>query len=470
MSINSAMLAGVSGLVANSSAMGVISDNIANVNTTAYKRSRADFTRMVNAQSASTTYNSGGVTAKSRALVTAQGNISNTSTVSDLAIQGQGFFAVTTKSTAGSAAADGVAFTRVGSFAPDEQGYLKNQAGFYLQGWRIDSAGAYPNSPTDLSKLETVNLNAISGTASPSTTAAINGNLKATTAVSAAAAAVPTAGAGAYSAATNNMASGTVRPDASWSFQIYDSLGGLRTFNVLALKSATANQWHVEIVASPASSVTAGAPLVNGQVKTGTLAFTPTGKLDLAATSPALLSSLDIGASTAGAPAAGGVNWAASTGLDAQAIDLQIGQSTKAPGITQYDSVTAISSTTSDGSLFGSLSGIEIDKDGFVSGIFNNGVSKKLYKLPIATFVNPDGLQSESGGIYKVTNASGTYNMKEPGTAGAGAISSSSLETSTVDLALEFTNMITTQRAYSASSKIITTADEMLDELIRIKR
>jgi flagellar hook protein FlgE len=462
MSISSAMSAGVSALLANSTAMSVVSDNIANANTTAFKRNRTDFTRLVNAQSSSIPYSAGGVSAKTRQLVAAQGNISSTGTVTDLAISGQGFFAVSSSQTAG-AAADDIAFTRVGSFTPNDEGNLVNQAGFFLQGWPVSPLGVINTSPTDLTLLETVNINSISGTATPSTIAKITGNLKSTTPVSTA------ISGGTYNVATNNMASGAVTPDATWAFQIYDSLGGLRTFTVGLLKSATANQWTTEIYASPASSVSTGAPLVNGQIATGTLAFTPNGRIDTTATSASLLAGFNIGAAT-GTPAPGGVNWAASTGLAAQNFRLDLGQINSQGGVTQFDSASAITSTTTDGALFSDVRGVEISKDGFVTALFNNGVTRQLYKLPVATFVNPDGLRAETGGIYRPGDDSGTYNLKQAATGGAGEVKSASLESSTVDLALEFTSMITVQRAYSASSKIITTADDMLDEVIRMKR
>lgn len=469
MSINSAMLAGVSGLVANGSAMAVISDNIANANTVGFKRSRTDFTRLVNAQNSSTTYNAGGVTASTRQLIRNQGNINQTSSTTDMAIQGQGFFVVSPRAGQLTGAQD-VLFTRVGSFVPNNEGDLVNQAGYFLQGWPVQADGTVTNAPTDLSQLETVNIAAIAGTAQASTRAGITGNLRASTPISAAAAAVPLAGPGAYNAASNNMTSGAVRADDTWTFQIYDSRGGLRTFNMSFLKGATANEWHVEIAASPATDVVSTAPLAAGQIAVGTLRFTPDGRIDTATTTPALLAPLSLGAFDGPAPAAGQARWANATGVDAQTISLEIGQTSAAGGITQYDSPTVVTNTTSDGAIFGDLAGLEVDADGFINAILNNGVTRRIYQVPVATFVNPDGLASESGGTFRVTQESGNYNMKGTGTGGAGQIASGALETSTVDLALEFSNMIITQRAYSASSKIITTADEMIDELIRMKR
>lgn len=470
MSINSAMLAGVSGLISNSSSMAVISDNIANVNTTAYKRNRTDFTRLVNAQSSSTTYNAGGVTAGTRQLVSAQGNINSTTLTTDMAIQGNGFFIVSPKAQVGSMTPD-IMYTRVGTFQPNNDGYLENHAGFVLRGWRLDENGAVIGSTTSPQALEEINVNAISNSAAPSTVASLTGNLKSSTTVSAAAAAVAAAGPGAYNAATNNMASGAVTPDAQWQFQVIDSLGGSKTFQVSFLKSATPNQWFVEMTSVPASNVAVGAPLVNGQVKTGTLAFTPSGLIDTAATSASLLAPLQIGAHTAGAPAANAVNWSLGTGLEAQTFTVDIGQNTNSLGsITQFDADTGLNSSSADGSSTGDLASLEIDTLGNITAIFTSGLAKKIYKIPLADFVNEDGLKAVEGGNYMVTTYSGPVTLKSAGDSGAGTVKAGALEASTVDLALEFSNMILTQRAYSASSKIITTADQMLDELIRMKQ
>ena len=464
MSINSAMMAGVSGLLANSSAMAAISSNISNVNTTAFKRIRTDFTRMVNAQGLNTHYNAGGVTAATRQLVRTQGDLATTGVTTDIGLQGQGFFVVKTSKN-DALNPDKVNFTRVGSFTPNNEGDMVNQAGHYLQGWKVRPDGTFDSSSGDLGLLDTVNLNDLSGTATASTTAGINGNLRASQSVQPAEAT--------YAAGTplNNMASGTVRADVNWSFQVYDSLGGLKTFNVALLKSATANQWHAEIYAANPDQVNSGTPLVNGQIATGILAFTPNGKLDVAATSSELLDPISIGAFSAGPAAPGTVTWGEDTGIDEQEFELELGQTVGAlGGITQFDSPSTITSTTSNGSLYGDVAGVEIDREGYVAALFTNGISRRVFKLPVATFINPDGLNAEAGGAYRMSNASGNFSLKEAGTGGAALIESSALESSTVDLALEFSNMIITQRAYSASSKIITTADEMMDELIRMKR
>ncbi|MCE3290274.1 MAG: transposase [Caulobacter sp.] len=467
MSINSAMLAGVSGLVANSSALAAISDNIANVNTVGYKRSQANFGTLVSGNNRTAAYAAGGVAAQTRAYVTQQGLPQSTSNSTDLAISGAGFFVVTEKAE-DLQASDARSFTRAGSFQLDNLGYLKNEAGMYLQGWLVDDQGVITTDPSDLSRLASINVSNVGGAAEPTTRIAVSANLKSSQATS--------AQLGSYNAATNSMAMydadlGTgVKPDFSIQVPVSDSKGGKRTVQVDFLKSATPNQWYAEIRAVPASDVVTGAGLTNGQLKTGIVAFTPDGRMDTDATT--LIDPdnpiLSFGASADGAPGAGEVNWAAGLGIDTQEIRIDLAGG--AGGLTQYDSQSIVQGVNTNGTAFGNLTNIEIDEDGFVTAIFDNGISRQIAQVAIATFANPDGLRSSNGNSYRVTQDSGTYSLKAAGTGGAGAIAPSTLEASTVDLSSEFTGLIVTQRAYSASSKIITTADQMLEELLAIKR
>ncbi|WP_291838969.1 flagellar hook-basal body complex protein, partial [Brevundimonas sp.] len=141
MSLNSAMLAGVSGLAANSTALAAISQNIANVNTVGYKRTNAEFQTLVNSQTrAGGSYSAGGVMANARSFISQEGQLQRTTEATDLSINGQGFF-VTTTQAEGVGATDTRLFTRAGAFRVDNMGYLKNSAGLYLQGWPVDSNG-----------------------------------------------------------------------------------------------------------------------------------------------------------------------------------------------------------------------------------------------------------------------------------------------------------------------------------------
>ncbi|RZJ00104.1 MAG: flagellar hook protein FlgE [Brevundimonas sp.] len=483
MSINSALLAGVSGLKANSAALASISQNIANVNTVGYKRTQAEFQTVINAQSFGTGYSAGGVLASARHYVSQEGQLQRTDSSTDLGISGQGFFVVTQKAE-GLDVSDSRLFTRAGAFRVDDFGFLKNTAGLYLQGWAVDSEGTITTDPSDLNRLRSINVGSVGGTAEATTRAQVNANLRSSQpfslAATAAAASPPTAGA--YNATTNSMAmfdaaAGTgVRPDFELTVPVSDSKGGQRTIAISFLKSTTPNQWYAEVRAVPASDVVTGAGLSNGQIKTGMVAFTQDGKLDVAAmqamgagalfTDPAN-ATLSFGGS-ATAPAAGGVSWAPSLGIAAQNISFDIGGATG--GLTQADSDSFVDSVLTNGTAFGNLANIEIDEEGYVTASFDNGVKRRIAQVAVATFPSPDNLIESTGNAYRVGQNSGTFNLKAAGTGGAGLIGASQLEASTVDLSAEFTGLITTQRAYSASSKIITTADEMLAELISIKR
>jgi flagellar hook protein FlgE len=467
MSINSALLAGASGLLANSSALASISDNIANVNTVGYKRANAVFTPQYESRGGAARYTAGGVGAYARLSISESGLLTAGSSPTDLAISGNGFFVVRDQSDA--TAADAVSFTRAGRFNADASGFLRNDAGKYLSGWPVAADGSVTSNPSDLNALETINLSSIGGAAQATSSVGINANLLASQTISAQEATYdPTASA-------TNMASGTVTPDFQRSIPIYDSQGGVRTITVSLLKQdptgaapRAANQWWAEIHVTPAADVDIGAGLVDGQVANGVLAFDAEGRIDT--TNTTLPASLSFGASSGAAPGAAGYKWATDAGIAAQNLALDFGSPAAPGGFTQFDSPSTLLSTNVDGSAFGNFAGVDIDDGGNVFAKFTNGIVRRIYQVPIATFVNPDGLQAESGGSYTVTPDSGAFTLGSAGLGNAGNIAASTLENSNVDLATEFTGLITTQRAYSASSKIITTADEMLDEAIRMKR
>ncbi|WP_295226365.1 flagellar hook protein FlgE [uncultured Brevundimonas sp.] len=585
MSLNSAMLAGVSGLAANSAALAAISQNIANVNTVGYKRTASEFQTLVNSQTASGgSYSAGGVTTNTRSYVSQEGQLQRTTSSTDLAVNGQGFF-VTTTQAENVGATDTRLFTRAGAFTVDKQGYLKNSAGLYLQGWPVDSNGEISTDPSDLSRLRSINIGSVGGTAEPTTRVQINANLRSSQESSSAASAQsykgvsdtatpavthdvsvrytrtganshdlviksgsqkidasatfdPTTGAitgltinGAnagsataigtpptqiqftpasgpaytlnlsdvglgnenvaktkYDPSVNSMAMYNadddnpvgVKPDFKMNIPVSDSKGGQRNLELRFLKSDEPNIWYAEIVSVPASDVIAGAPYANGQIKTGKIAFTPSGRLDVDTMKawPAgtglfddpTMATLNFGKSD---PAnltmpAGEVAWADGLGIAAQAVTLDL--NTSAGGLSQLNTASVVQSTVTNGTAFGNLSEIKIDEGGFVTAIFDNGVMRRIAQVAVATFPSPDSLREVSGNAYAVSLQSGTFNLKAAGTGGAGEIAAKQLESSTVDLSAEFTGLITTQRAYSASSKIITTADEMLAELINIKR
>lgn len=448
MSVFAALFSGVSGLQTYGNALGILSDNITNVNTVGYKESRARFTSLVTESSSVSTYSPGGVGLVPQTLVSKQGLLQASTSPTDLSIDGQGFFVVR----AGVSTADPTGeyqFTRAGSFAPNADGFLVNTAGQQLMGWPIDSQGNIPTNLGDLNVLQQINTSGLTGTAEATTQMSLRANLQSSGTVSPAEATYdPTASA-------FNMASGTVQADFVRTIPVFDEQGSSHTIALAFLKSATVNEWHVEVYADPATDVSVVGPLTDGQLAVGTVAFNSNGTLDLGNTSAALQSAM---------PA----TWL--NGATASSLTIDLGSDGDSDGFTQFDSLSALISSTVDGAVFGNVTGVSIGEDGIVTALFDNGLSRDVYKLPIATFQNPNGLTRRQGNAYVGSDNSGTFSLVEAGTGGGGGIAPSTLEASTVDLAREFTSLITTQRAFTASSRIITTADEMLDELNRIKR
>jgi flagellar hook protein FlgE len=433
LSLYSALYAGVSGLSAHASAMASVADNITNINTVGYKGVESQFRTMVTDGRAKSSYSAGGVVAAPVSMVSKQGLIQASSSSTDIAIDGGGFF-VTRSSTSGGG---DVAYTRAGSFRPDEEGFLRNPAGLYLQGWRLDATGEFTNTGS-INALESVRVSDLTGTATPTTRLQARINLQSS----------QEAYTGAYTA--GDMARGTVTPQFTRSFSVADSQGGSHTVTMGYIKTGP-NEWQSEIYSNPASDVTA----TDGVLASGTIKFNPDGSLDRAGSTVALFDPLNVTYT----------NNAASV-----PINLALGSDGGIDGITQFGTESSLISSNVDGGMLGNLSSIEIGQDGKVNAIFDDGTTRAVFQLPIATFQNPDGLTRLPGNAYTLSRASGGMTLNTPGQLGAGAISANSLEASTVDLAGEFTNMIRFQRAYSASSKIITTVDDMLREVSDLKR
>ena len=534
MSLNSAMLTGISGLTTNAASLAVISDNIANVNTPAFKKSSAEFSNMVASSGARKgIYFGGGVNGTTRQFISQQGNLQRTSSSTDLAIAGTGFFMVA-KTPDDPVASDSRTFTRVGNFTTDNAGYLKGSNGQYLLGWPVDNTGAIDFDPTDITKLRPINVSSATGTASPTTTVQISANLKssqtlsfsstsivdlptlvtaaatavttataaaaaaataaatavttptpaniaastAAAATSAAAAAASTAAAAAvtaataaqYNPATHNMSmyavdpNTGVQPDFDLQISVADSKGGQRNLTIAFLRSATPNTWYAELRGVPGDFNSTDCP--NGLISAGLVKFNSDGSLDAANTtlfgSPG---SDTINLLASASTVTTGKRYAAALGVADQSINFDLSKK-----FTQTDNVSQLISQSANGTAFGNQVSIEVDENGFVSAVFDNGSIRQLSQIAVATFTNPDGLNAGTGGLFTASASTGNYILNTAGSTGVGKINGGNLEGSNVDLSLEFTGLITTQRAYSASSKIITTSDQMLDELISIKR
>jgi flagellar hook protein FlgE len=486
MSINSAMLAGVSGLISNSSALAAISDNIANVNTTAYKRQQVNFANVVTSQAVKGRYSAGGVQAVTRQYVAQQGLIQSATQATDLGISGDGFFVVSTKG-ANLGPTDPRAFTRSGSFAVDADGYMVNDAKLYLQGWPVAADGTVNANPSDLSSMDSINVKDLGGAVRATSNVIVLANLDKGALISPAAIAAtpgdPTTTPYDATSVADSMAgyaannSTGVKPDFNIPMNIVDSAGGKHSVNVSFLKSEIANEWLAEIYVVPASDVINDGTMPPGQIASGIVKFTPSGEFDEVNST---LFGTDGGAPPIGnapkivlgssaddplALPAGTSMWATGLGISASDMAINFEQLTQ-----QNAAESTIKSVNPDGATRGEVIAVEIDDNGIVSAIFDNNEVRKIAQIGLATFPNPDGLKAMGGNAYQATINSGEYSVKQPKLGGAGEISSGTLEASTVDLSAEFTGLIVTQKAYSASSKIITTADQMLEELINIKR
>ena len=425
MSLFGAMFSGVTGLNAQSQSMGMIADNISNVNTVGYKTTKAAFSTLVTAQSGNT-YAPGGVRSSPISEIDRQGLLQASFNPTDLAISGDGFFVVT--ETTAPTANDTRSYTRAGQFTADKQGYLRTPSGFYLQGWRTDLTGTPTATNTSLlSSLEPIRVTSVSGSASPTTNVELGLNLPASAAVLA-------------TEVTN--------------VSVFDSLGVSHDVTMTWTKNA-ANDWTVVAAIPDAAGAFGKGGLVAGGYSVNVL-FNGDGTpltFDGNPTPP----SLDID----------NPGW--NSGANGGKITMDFGTQNVADGLTQFSSAYSVAFINQNGVQFGNFNGVKVDENGIVTALFDNGQTQKIYKVSIATFPNPNGLDSKTGTAFTQSERSGGFFLRAAKEANAGTIVPSSLEASNADVAEEFTRMIVTQRAYSASTRIISAADEMMEELIRIR-
>lgn len=421
MSLSGALSSAISALSAQSANIAMISDNIANSSTVGYKTTSASFESLVSNSSGSKTYSSGGVNTLSTSNISTQGLLTTTTSATDMGIQGNGFFPVTTALTGGS-----TEYTRNGSFSVDSSGYLTSSGGAYLLGWRTDADGnVVGNASSD--NLVPIDTSIAATSGSATTTTKVEGNLPADAATDA--------------TFTNSIS-------------VYDSLGTAQTIQATWTKTGS-NTW-TGTFANPTSS--SDSTTATGTT-TGSVTVTFNGDGTLASTTP----------SPATISVAG---W--TTGATNSTITLDLGTVGGTDGLTQYSSTTttptADLTSESDGLAFGKLSSVAVGDDGNVNATYSNGKTIAIYKVPVATFTAQDQLQADSGGLYKATAASGSAVLQASGTNGAGTINGGTLEASTTDTNTEFSSMISAQQAYSAASQVITAVNKMFDTLISSMR
>ncbi len=434
MSLFGAMNTAISGLTAQSAAFSNIGDNVANSQTVGFKRVDTSFSDYLT-QSSATTNQSGAVVARPDYVNTVQGTVTQTDKPLDMAIAGQGFFTVSTQ--AGEAKGAPVfnaqpEYTREGDFTLNKDNYLVNSSGHFLNGWPADASGV-----VDQTTLKPIQVG--QGGYSPVATSEVtlSANLPAT-------------------------------PDGTTPItsqvQVYDALGQTHPLQLSWTPVAgTPNAWQVAI-SQPGAAAPIGVAGVNFGAAGNPAA--PQGTIGgVTAVSGAVTGS------TFAAGGAATLNLTADLGAGPQAIALNLGTFGQANGLTQFaGSSYSLKSITQNGVPPGSFSGVETRVNGDVVVKFDNGQSRTVARVPITTFANADALQREDGQAFTATKDSGAPQTLAAGSNGAGSLVVSSVESSNVDIASEFTKLIVAQRAYSANTKMVTTADDMLQQTLDMKR
>jgi flagellar hook protein FlgE len=413
MSLFGVMRTGVSGMNAQSNKLSTVSDNIANVNTTGYKRASTEFSSLI-LQSGNGNYDSGAVETTVRYAITDPGNLQFTTSSTDLAVQGNGFFVVQDSS--------GNNFlTRAGSFVPDSQGNLVNTAGFQLMGYNIQNGATPTVAANGFAGLQVVNVNQMTLQAQPSTTATIAANLD-------------------PSAPTMAGPAGPANYTSKTSMVAYDNIGNPVTVDVyLAKQAAPPDTWDVEAYDSASGT----ALTTSGPGTTFTFDTTAVGKGALSATSPATALNFTI------------------PGGSAFTMDLS--------AMTQVASSFDFKATV-DGNAPSAVEKVDIDSKGVVTAILQNGTKLPSYQIALANVPGPDNLTPEVGNVYSLSSKSGNVEVGLAGQGGLGTIQSGALEESNVDLANELTEMIEAQRGFTANSKSFQTGADMLDVVVNLKR
>ncbi len=424
-----ALFAAIAGLQNHITMMDVVGNNIANVNTQGFKASRVTFQDMLTqtiSGASAPTENRGGTNPQQVGLgmkiggidvLQTQGSLQATGRNTDFAIQGTGFFIVR----------DGAQtyYTRDGGFDVAVTGEMVNPTtGFKVQGWQADTNGNIDtNKP--LGSIVIPLGQAIA--AQPTTAVTMQGNLN------------------------SSAVSAPVADSFSSTLDVYDSLGAAHPVVLKYTKTANPNEWDV--------SATSTDPAVNTlTVDTGAGGTKVTFDVTGHRMTPPLGTKMSIAVDLTTASGAGTTGTTAFTTV----IDQD--------SVTQFAGPGAIAPTFNNGFSAGSLVSFSVGPGGDITGIFSNGTTRALGQMALANFTNPAGLQRAGSNNFQATSNSGVPNVGTPGTGGRGSVGAGVLEGSNTDLAREFTNVVIAQRGFQASSKIISTADQMLEGLVNLIR
>lgn len=418
--MSGSLWSGISGLNASGKQMDVIGNNIANVNTVGFKAGSTVFGDVLSQSISGSSMQVGrGVGVTAVPTLFGQGSFASTQSATDLAIDGEGFFMVNDS--------DGATYyTRAGMFNMGKGGYLTDTNGYKVQGY-LYSNGVNTNAIGDIS------LSGLQSDPSASTEFSIGANLD----------------------------SEAAEDDIFISAQtVYDSLGGAHTLKMEFVKTANPREWECHAYLEQDGVYTE-----SDTVPAATIVFEIDGSLDITTYQDV---SLNFDAFQAALPSEAtigdGVNnitWVID-GSTATSITHEV--------MTGYASPSVNRSLVSNGWASGELQSLSIGDDGVIDGFFTNGQSAGIGQIALAKFTNTLGLKKMGSSLFAATVSSGDALINKPGTGGLGGISPNSLEMSNADIATEFINMITAQKAYQASAKVVTTTDQMLSELMNIKR
>ena len=404
----------LSGLAANNTALDVVGNNLANLNTTGFKADAIQFKDIMGQTSGSTEIGAG-VATSSTSKQFSQGSIQPTAGALDAAIEGNGLFVL--RNNAGS-----TLYTRAGSFKFDGTGTLVTSTGEKVQGWT--AANGILN--------KTGNIGDISITAVASQPPSATANMTLT---------------------ANLDASAAVNGTFSTPLQVVDSLGVTHILTYTFTKTGP-NAWDYDITI-PGEDLTGGTAGTPTSLANGSVAFDSAGKL----TSP-----------LAAAP----VSIKTTTGLVSGATDLDMTWALYSPAgdslLTQFAQTSAASATSQDGILAAQLTGITMGDGGTLLATFSSGKQVAIAQVALAAIGNPDSLVSAGNNNFQLGTETLTPTIGQPQTGNRGQILGGSLESSNVDLAKEFTNLIIFQRGYQANAKVITTQDQLSQVLLNIKQ
>jgi flagellar hook protein FlgE len=419
MAITGMLRTSASGMAAQSNRLSAVADNIANVSTTGYKRAYTEFSSFIPPQ-ATAEYVSGGVNTDIRRGISEQGTFRFTTSTTDLAVNGDGMFLVGDNN-------GQVSLTRAGSFVENGDGELINAAGFRLMGYSLEN-GQPPIVVNGTAGLVPINLGSLALQAVPSTAGTFFANLPAGAAITPAAD-LPS---------TNSPTATFTNKSSLVSFA---NLGFPVTLDVYTTKTAD-NTWEVSVYNQADAAPGGGFPYANPALATETLTFDPTtGAIDAASPDSVTI------------PIPGGGN-----------LELDLSES------SQLNAVYTVIASQVNGNAPSAVDRIDIDDEGVVFAVYEDGTRVATYQIPLGDVPSPDNLLSLPGDVFQPSSDSGNLLIGFPGSGSFGVVESSTLEQSTVDLATELTLMIEAERNFQVNSKVFQTGADLLDVVVNLKR